>query len=108
MKSALLALLRDESSQDSAEYALVVALFGVGVVFLSRLSSNRGRATFLAFVPAPQASLSGIVDALQEVSEQRKAVLCKLRMALVSGKDDEALEMARELCGLRIRREKSH
>jgi hypothetical protein len=43
---------------------------------------------------------SGVVDAILEVGRQRKAVLEQLRQALESGRDDYALTLARELCGL--------
>src|ERR1035438_3844131 len=48
----------------------------------------------------PQMSLSGVVDAIREVGIQRKALFCRLRSALESGSDSEALGFARQLCGL--------
>ena len=45
-------------------------------------------------------SLSGVVDAIVEVSRQRKVLLNQLRSALQSGNDAEALRFARHLCGL--------
>lgn len=45
-------------------------------------------------------ALSGIVDAILEVSRQRKLLLDELRFALQSDKNDEALQLARKLCGL--------
>jgi hypothetical protein len=48
----------------------------------------------------PEISLSGLVDAILAVGEQRKVLLDQIRCALVSGKDDEALRFARQLCGL--------
>jgi len=45
-------------------------------------------------------ALSGVVDAILEVSRQRKALLDQLRAALQSGNNAEALQLARELCGL--------
>jgi hypothetical protein len=44
--------------------------------------------------------LGGVIDAILEVGRQRKGVLDKLRMALESGDDSGALELARQLCGL--------
>jgi len=44
--------------------------------------------------------VSGIVDAILEVSRQRKSLLNKLRSVLQSGNDAEALQLARRLCGL--------
>lgn len=45
-------------------------------------------------------SLSGIVDVILEVGHQRNTLLAQLRMALESGKEREALNFARRLCGL--------
>jgi hypothetical protein len=44
--------------------------------------------------------MSGVVDAILEVGNQRKALLSRLRSALKSGSDTEALGFARQLCGL--------
>ncbi len=49
---------------------------------------------------APTISMSGIVDAVLEVGKQRNALLSELRTALQSGQDDEALAVARQLCGM--------
>lgn len=46
-------------------------------------------------------STLGIVDAILEVGRERKAVLEMLRAALESGDNDRALELARQLCGLK-------
>jgi len=43
---------------------------------------------------------SGIVDAILEVSRQRNSLLSRLRNALQSGNDTEALQLAGQLCGL--------
>jgi hypothetical protein len=45
-------------------------------------------------------NIAGAVDAILEVGRQRKAVLKKLRAALQSGNDPQALNLARQLCGL--------
>ena len=49
-----------------------------------------------------QMSLTGVVDAILEVGNQRKAILGRLRSALVCGKDSEAIGFAKQLCGLAI------
>lgn len=56
--------------------------------------------TFSMARDVPQISFSGVVDAILEVSKQRKSLLGQLRSALVSGNDSEALGFARQLCGL--------
>jgi hypothetical protein len=48
----------------------------------------------------PQMSLSGVVDAILEVGNQRKLLFGQMRSALVSGNNSEALGFARQLCGL--------
>jgi hypothetical protein len=48
-------------------------------------------------------SVTGLVDAILEVSRQRKAILDQVRSALLSGNDVEALRFARKLCGLPIK-----
>ncbi len=49
---------------------------------------------------AEPVALSGIVEAIRKVSHERKLLLAELRLALQSGKNDEALQLARQLCGL--------
>jgi hypothetical protein len=95
------------SRHDSVEDALRVALFGTGFIFPL---SSRGGAAFSAVFPVRQASVSGLVDAIQKVGGERErdALFHKLRMALTSGKDDEALESARELPGVEVRHEESY
>ena len=41
-----------------------------------------------------------IVVAIQDIGRQRKELLERLRTALQSGKNTEALSLARELCGI--------
>lgn len=53
-----------------------------------------------AIMNTRRVSLPGIVDAILEVSRQRKALLDQMRSALVLGEDTEALRFARRLCGL--------
>jgi hypothetical protein len=48
-------------------------------------------------------SLPGIVDAILEVSRQRKILLDQMRSALILGDDTEALRFARQLCGIGLR-----
>ena len=45
-------------------------------------------------------SICGMVDAILEVGRERKRLLAELRTALESGKEREALNLARRLCGL--------
>ena len=45
-------------------------------------------------------SSAGVIHAIMEVARQRKAVLERLRAALESGNNDQALELARQLCGI--------
>ena len=47
----------------------------------------------------PQISLAGVVDTILEVGCQRRVLLDQLRSALESGRDAEALQLARLLCG---------
>jgi conjugal transfer/entry exclusion protein len=51
-------------------------------------------------VTAIPMSVSGVVDAILEVSRQRKPLLDQLRSVLQSGDDAKALQLARQLCGL--------
>ena len=48
-------------------------------------------------------SVPGLVDAILEVSRQRKTILDQVRSALLSGNDMEALQFARNLCGLPVK-----
>ena len=48
----------------------------------------------------PPISISGLVDAILEVGNRRKALLSQLRSALLSSNDFEALVLARQICGL--------
>jgi hypothetical protein len=45
-------------------------------------------------------SISGVADAILEVGRQRNTLLTHLRIALESGNEREALNLARRLCGL--------
>ena len=45
-------------------------------------------------------SISGIVDVVLQVGRQRNALLAQLRIALESGKERIALNLAKRLCGL--------
>jgi hypothetical protein len=45
-------------------------------------------------------SVSGVVDAILEVGRQRNVLLVRLRSALQSGDNTQALNLARQLCGL--------
>ena len=45
-------------------------------------------------------SVSGIVDAILAVGRQRNVLLVRLRVALQSGDNTQALNLARQLCGL--------
>jgi hypothetical protein len=44
--------------------------------------------------------LSGIVDAAVEISERRRETLATMKEALERGDSEEALEYARQLCGI--------
>lgn len=44
--------------------------------------------------------ISGVLDAILETGRQRHGLLKELRSALQSGSDQEALRLARQLCGL--------
>jgi hypothetical protein len=53
-------------------------------------------------MPEPQngLSVSGVVEAILEVGRHRQAILLKLRAALECGDTENALNYARQLCGL--------
>jgi hypothetical protein len=53
-------------------------------------------------MPEPQngLSVSGVVEAILEVGRHRQAILLKLRAALECGDTENALNCARQLCGL--------
>ena len=50
--------------------------------------------------PVASVSLAGVVDAILEVGHRRKCLLDQLHSALISHNDTEALERAREYCGI--------
>jgi hypothetical protein len=45
-------------------------------------------------------NLSGIIEAAREIAEARAALLARLKSALLAGDDGEALQIAREYCGI--------
>jgi hypothetical protein len=45
-------------------------------------------------------SMNGLIDAALEVSERRRAILERMRKAFEIGNDQEALSLAKELCGV--------
>jgi hypothetical protein len=53
---------------------------------------------------SPPVSVAGVVDAILDVSRQRKALLDQARSALLSGDDAAALRCTRLLCGLPVER----
>lgn len=68
---------------------------------------NSGKAAgSQAGVSHPPDSLAGIIEVILEVGAQRKSILVRMRAALESHQDVEALDLARELCG--VDHEKSH
>ncbi len=67
---------------------------------LPKIEADQVEHTISTIKISPQASFSGVVDAILEVAKQRTTLLDQLRMTLVSGNDAEALRFARQLCGL--------
>src|ERR1039458_546398 len=108
MISAILALHRDESSQLLEEHSLAGSLLMFCVIFLFNSLPSSGCTAFTAVVLAPQPSLQGVVDAIQKVGHERNALLHRLRLALMAGNNDEALDFARQLCGLAVGHEESY
>jgi len=50
--------------------------------------------------PSNNLSVPGVVEAILEIGHQRVTLLAQMRAALESGRDNEALVLARRLCGL--------
>ena len=48
-------------------------------------------------------NLAGMVDAALEICEHRRDTLRRLRDALLNEHNDEALSLARQLCGIEVR-----
>jgi hypothetical protein len=46
------------------------------------------------------ARITALMEAALEIAQERREDLAKLRAALESGNDTQALELARELCGV--------
>lgn len=108
MKSELLALLRDEASEDSVENALVASMMGLVFIPAANFLFNARNRVFTAVLIAPTASLKGVIDTILKVGKERNALLHDLRLSLIAGHEDKALELARELCGLKGSHEKSY
>jgi hypothetical protein len=51
-------------------------------------------------LPATEADMDSVVAAVLAVGRERKAMLDRLRSALTTGQDEQALTLARELCNL--------
>jgi hypothetical protein len=49
---------------------------------------------------ANEVNLKGILDAALKIAAKRREILTRLRAALESGRNQEALALARQLCGL--------
>jgi len=49
-------------------------------------------------------SADGVMDAITEIARERTKILESMKAALLRGDDDEALERARELTGLPMKR----
>jgi Flp pilus assembly pilin Flp len=100
MKSFLWAIYRDDRGEDSAEHAIVFALLALIVlVYAKRFTCNR-IVFAVAVLSTPNGSVSGTVDAIIQVGEERNRLLHQLRSALIAGNDSDALQLARCYCGL--------
>jgi hypothetical protein len=55
-----------------------------------------------------EAEIQGMVTAALEIAARRKAVLASMRKALESGNESQALQFARQLCGLESNHETSN
>lgn len=68
------------------------------------LGSSRTKKTPASMAPVDSeydgVAISGVVDAILEVGRQRKTLLSQLHIALESGREKDALNLARRLCGL--------
>ena len=49
---------------------------------------------------ANEANLKGILEAALQIAAKRREILTRLRAALESGRNQDALALARQLCGL--------
>jgi hypothetical protein len=47
-----------------------------------------------------EANLKGILEVALQIAAKRREILTQLRAALESGRNQEALALARQLCGL--------
>jgi uncharacterized protein YpiB (UPF0302 family) len=54
-----------------------------------------------------KAALGGLVDAALDIAKKRKDVLRDLRAALQTHDTEEALKLARQLCGLEDEKERN-
>jgi hypothetical protein len=45
-------------------------------------------------------ALSGVLDSALEIARRRRDTLAQLRAALVAGNQEQAITLAKELCGL--------
>lgn len=75
---------------------------GVNSCTLPRGDADEVEHTVSMAMSRPQLSISGVVDAILDVGNRRKALLGQLRSALLSSNDFEALGFARQLCGLPV------
>lgn len=55
-------------------------------------------------LPKREGNAAGLLDAIAEVASERKRILEAMKAALLRGDDAEALEKARELTGLPMKR----
>ncbi|HLY62880.1 MAG TPA: hypothetical protein VKV95_19210 [Terriglobia bacterium] len=53
-------------------------------------------------------SLNGLVEVALEIASRRRETLKQLRAALESGNNSEALNLAKELCGLHEESDRTH
>lgn len=53
-------------------------------------------------------TLGGLVEVALEIARRRRETLVRLRRALETGSEGEALKLARELCGLHEKSDRAH
>ena len=100
MKSLFWTIYRDDKGQGSAEGALVAALIALLIATCPKLLIPQKIPFAVSLVVSPNGSLSGTVDAILQIAEERSRLLHQLRTALLEGNNTNALKLARLYCGI--------
>lgn len=98
MQAKLFGLFVDEKERDRVALGtcIVGLILSVAILFVN----GNGHLVLSYSVLPQQPQISGAVDAILQVSAERRRLLLELKAALLAHHESEALKLARKYCGI--------